>query len=262
MNVRAVLAAIGVLSAPLPALSTVVSYSFSGTVADEILQSGFLQHEGIVGDQSWLGQAVSGLITMDLGAAHQGLSTSTFNQYGKTQDFPDATWMNVEVHNPDGSTVQIPSGTPAPFPQAEGEDAYTHIQNGDLGIPGTGGAQDAWYAQRTRNNNVSYPQDQFSLSLRARGVSTLVDNVDYTSVHVDPSQADWDNVGRVSHFTAPGTGYSYSFMINSLQVASVTGGPVTPVPEPVDYLFWMVGGIGGMMAWRRRRGMGSMPVFA
>lgn len=257
-----VFAVASVLCAPLPALSTVVTFSFTGTIADQILQSGFLQSEPIAGDQSWLGQTVSGLISLDLGAAHQGLHTSTYNQYSKTQDFPDATWANVEVHNPDGSTIHIPSGVaPSPFPQAEGEDAYTEIQNGDLDFGGVStGAQDTWYMQRTRSNSVSYPQERFSLSLRDIGQSDLVDGVDYATVHVNPSLADWDNVGRVSYYQGAGNGYAYSFLVNSLQVASVTGGPVMPVPEPLDYLFWSAGGIAGLIAWRRRGGRSLLPL--
>jgi len=216
----------------------VVLFDFTGVISTSLLYSGVMQT--LVPStlpSSWIGQAVSGTVSIDLGAVPHGEFPEVgLSQVGKTPDFPYADWMQVTVHQPDGSTLVIPSGpAPVPYPTAESDDAYSQIGNSDA---------DSFYVQRTfSNGGSSYPQQFFSIDLSSNfGGQGLTDSADYRNVHVDPAQANWSNAGLVTKLGAAGVGYQYGF-----QVLSVTQS-VTAVPEPGTWLL-MAAGI-ALLVWR------------
>lgn len=230
-----------------PALADdVVLFDFTGVVSTSLLSSGTMQT--LVPSTlpaSWIGQALSGTISIDLGAVPQrefpeiGLS-----QVSKTADFPYTDWMQVTVHQPDGSTLVIPSGpAPDPYPTAESDDAYSQIQNSDV---------DSFYVQRTfSNGGNSYPQQFFSIDLSSNfGGLGLTDSADYRNVHFDVAQANWSNAGLVTKLAAEGVGYQYGFQVLSLNQS------VAAIPEPGSWLLMAVGSallIPGLLARRRER---------
>ena len=230
-----------------PARADVVLFDFTGVVSTSLLYSGTMQTlvpSTLPAD--WIGQSVSGTISIDLGVVPQtqypelGLS-----QASKTADFPYTDWMQVTVHQPDGSTLVIPSGAaPVPYPTAEGDDAYSQIQNS--------ADTDSFYVQRTfSNGGDSYPQQGFSIDLNSRfGGLGLTDSSDYRNVHFDVAQANWSNAGLVTKLGAAGVGYEYGFQVLSLNQS------VSAIPEPGTWLLMAVGSallIPGLLARRRER---------
>lgn len=213
-----------------PSHASLIAFDFSGTASPQILQSGFMQEFG-VSNPDWIGKRVSGTITMDIDATSITYYAPGFIQFGATQQHPGATWLNVTVNNPDGSTVTIPGAQlPNPFPTAEGEDAYALLSNNSM-------YGDGFYVQRTRNNSVSYPQQWFLFDLRsvsAQGLG-LTDSTDYANVNINPAAADWNNYGVVHSYTSAGEGFDYSFTIEA-----VTGRALA-VPEPASLSLELIG---------------------
>jgi len=210
----------------------VVLFDFTGVVSTSLLYSGMMQT--LVPSaipSSWIGQAVSGTVSIDLGAVPlREFPELGLSQASKTADFPFTDWMQVTVHQPDGSTIVIPSGpAPVPYPTAEGDDAYSQVQNS--------ADTDSFYVQRTfSNGGTSYPQQSFSIDLTSRaGGLGLTDSADYRSVHFDVAQANWSNAGLVTKLDGAGIGYQYGFQVLSLNQS------VAAIPEPSTWLLMAVG---------------------
>ena len=210
----------------------VVLFDFTGVVSTSLLYSGTMQT--LVPSTlpaSWIGQTVSGTIRMDLSAVPQRQFPELgMTQVGKTPEFPYTDWMQVTVHQPDGSTIVIPSGpAPVPYPTAEGDDAYSDIRNS--------ADADEFYVQRTFSNTATYPQQFFSIDLSSRiGGLGLTDSADYHNVDFDVAQANWSNAGLVTKLGAAGVGYEYGF-----QVLSLNQTVLAAIPEPATWLLTAVG---------------------
>jgi len=241
--VAALCASACIVSPPARA-SDVVVFDFTGVIRTSLLYSGVMQT--LVPStlpSSWIGQAVSGTVSIDLGVVPiTSYPDLGLNQAGKTAYFPYTDWMQVTVHQPDGSTIVIPSGpAPVPYPTMEGDDAYSQIQNS--------ATRDSFYVSRNfSNGGDSYPQQTFSIDLDSvSGGLGLTDSSDYRNVHFDPSQANRSNAGLVTKLDAAGIGYQYGF-----QVLSVNQSMVAAVPEPSTWLL-MAGGIVLLVSVSRAR---------
>ena len=215
-----------------PARADVVVFDFTGVISTSLLYSGFMQT--LVPStlpSSWIGQAVSGTVSIDLGVVPiTSYPELGLNQAGKTADFPYSDWMQVSVRQPDGSTIVIPSGpAPVPYPTMEGDDAYSQVQNS--------ATRDSFNVTRNfSNGGSSYPQQTFSIELDSvSGGLGLTDSSDYRNVHFDPLQANRSNAGIVTKLDAAGVGYQYGFQVLSLNQS------VAAVPEPSTWLLLSAG---------------------
>jgi hypothetical protein len=225
---------------------------------DSVLQSGIYQpappSSFLAG---WIGQPVSGSIRMDFTAREPRIiEAGEYSQASATFDQPDATWLSMTLHQPDGSTLVIPSGPvldmnvdPAFCPECN--DAYSHIANGWVPSWSPDDAPyDSFYAQRTLINGLEpYPRQQFQLQLRGVGAegNGLVDSIDYREARFDPRFANWDNHAYVDHYPSADHRATYAFTVLSLS------SQVAAVPEPSVY-FMAGAGVLVMFMARRRRG--------
>jgi hypothetical protein len=239
--VSALCAGVFVVS-PAQAEDDVVLFDFTGVISTSLLYSGMMQT--LVPStlpSSWIGQMVNGTVSIDLGE----VPTTDYPELGlrqasKTAYFPYTDWMQVTVHQPDGSTITIPSGpAPVPYPTMEGDDAYSQIQNS--------ATRDSFYVGRSfSNGGDSYPQQTFTIDLDSvSGGLGLTDSFDYRSVHFDPLQANRTNAGLVTKLDAAGVGYQYGF-----QVLTLNQSVAAAVPEPGTWLL-MAAGL-TLVAWRRK----------
>lgn len=219
-----------------------LTFQFTGTISDTILGSGIYQTV-FTSHPQWNGEQVSGTLTLDL----PELAASPFNgpgytQYGASQDFyPRADWMSFSMTNPDGTILDISDSIPiTPAPEAEGDDAYTHLAHQSYLY-----GDSSFYAQRTYNNFVPYPRNHAALSLRAIGENAawLTSSADYNDVIIKPEFANLENYGYVYQLNDLGIGHEYSFRIESLERIS------TEVPEPSLLLIFISGLL--LLQWKR-----------
>jgi hypothetical protein len=209
-----------------------ITFEFTGTISDTVLISR-MEQTLFTTHSDWNGQQVSGTLTMDLPElAASPYNNPSYSQYAKSRSvYPYADWMSFYVRNPDGSVLGFSNSEPVtPAPEDEGDDAYT-----SLGHQYANGSR--FYAQRTYNNLLTYPQKHASLSLWADGVNAdwLTSNADYSDVIVKPEFANIDNYGSVYHYTDLGIGHQYYFRINSLSRIQ------TAVPEPGIFVLLCLG---------------------
>lgn len=217
--------------ATLMLLSTVTVSSWALPLIFEF--AGTIRETSFTTHPEWIGQNVTGTLTMDLPEL-AGYTSPRFSQYGKSNDtYPYANWMSFMVRNPDGTLLDISDSEPViPAPEAEGDDAHTYLAHqsylyGDSGF----------YAQRTYNNYLTYPRKHAALSLRAVGEDALwlTSSADYNDVVIKPEFASHTNYGHVNHYTDSGIGHEYSFRIDSLKRIQAS------VPEPSIWLLFVTG---------------------
>jgi len=230
------------LTAPSWALPLV--FEFTGTISDTVLIS-HIDQTLYTTHPEWNGQQVTGSLTMDLSkAAASPFNGPGYSQYSKNDhSHPDADWISFLVNNPDGSLLNISDYEPVtPAPEAEGNDAYTHLAHNSYLNDSSG-----FYAQRTYNNSLTYPQKHASLWLDAIGDNAewLTSSADYNDVIIKPEFANWNNYGYVFYYTDPGIGYEYTFTIDSLKRMDAA------VPEPSTWLLMAVALL--MLYWRRHK---------
>lgn len=209
------------ISRPTGALP--ITFEFTGAINVPILSSGIWVAPYSTTHPEWAENLVSGSVTFHLDEVVPIQTSNSNTQYSATSPDPYAGWMTFTVKQPDGTILDIPgSAAPIPTPGAEGNDAYTHIAHLYNPIQDTG-----FYAQRTLNNWLTYPQQHMSLALRStgEGAESLTSSADYNDVIIQPEYANTDNIGYVYYYTAPTEGYEYTFRIDSLN-------RVTDVPEP------------------------------
>jgi hypothetical protein len=161
----------------------------------------------------------------------------------------------VTVHQPDGSTLVIPSGPVLDIKLPPGfcgecDDAYSEITNGWVGQDPSAPPQDAFYVQRTLINGLEpFPRQQFMMGLYGSGAqgAGLVDSVDYRQANFDPSFANTTNYGFVDHFPTAGQHLNYAFTVLTLD------SQVTSVSEPGVLALGSAGVLVLLLAKRRRR---------
>lgn len=223
------------LAVTLPASSWALplTFEFSGTISDTVLISGFDQTL-FTTHPEWNGLTVRGTLTMDFQdlptSPHTGLG---YTQHSQTEDYPHANWMSFLIESPDGSFLDVSDSEPVfPAPWLIGDDAYTELAHLSYLYSDSG-----FYAQRSYNNQLTYPRKHAALSLRSIGDSAnlLTSSANYNDVVVRPEFADYENYGYVYHYTELGIGHEYSFKIDSLKRT------LANVPEPSTWWLFISG---------------------
>ena len=223
-------------------LAIPLTYQFTGTISDTVFGSRMYQTLFTTHPQ-WNGRQVTGTLTMDLpelGASpYNGPGYSQYSKYGDV--YPYSDWMSFSVTNPDGSVLDISDSIPiTPAPEAEGDDAYTHLAHQSYLY-----GDSSFYAQRTYDL-PPYPRNHASLSLRADGENALwlTSSANYNDVIIKPEFANIDNHGYVWQLNDVGIGHEYYFRIDSLERISAD------VPEPSILLIFISGLL--LILWKRK----------
>lgn len=237
------------------ARADVLTLDFTGRIDSTVLQSGTQQTFATQFPSSWIGQTVTGTIRMDFGIMEPRLlETDRYSQVSKTFVEPYSHWLTVTVHQPDGSTLVIPSGPVLDIQLPPGfcgecDDAYSEIMNGRRpGNDPSQPAQDGFYVQRTLINGIEpLPRQQFMMGLYGTGPAGagLVDSVDYRQFDIDPSFATVTNYGFVDHYPSAGEHLNYAFTVLSVDTQ------IAAVPEPGVFVLAGVGGLVLLLARRR-----------
>lgn len=224
-----------------------VSYSFSGTVNEQYLVSGVLAPNVFLTNPEWIGDSISGTLTINLAAAPEpNVQTGFYGAGGTTTP----SWLRISVTNPDGSSFVSDS-----FASVSQFAAFRlQIYPGDPVTPPYNE-----FVTNTAQNLIAGGGNSAELNLTSRSSpSALIDSANPSSVNVDVSQANFNNYGRISSFpsTAPGDGYDYFFTVNSLTrdvVVPPPPPPVSAIPEPQTYALMLAGLAMCAFVVRRRR---------
>ncbi|MES2676089.1 MAG: hypothetical protein V4660_17755 [Pseudomonadota bacterium] len=226
-----------------PTWALPLTFEFTGIINVPILSNGTWGDPTYTTHPEWTGNPVKGSVTFRLDEA----SPSWFNNTNFSQYSGEYTgWMAFNVIQPDGTILDIPgSAAPIPTPILEGNDAYTDLSY--LRDEWNEGPSSRFYAQRTLDNKLTYPQLNMSLELTSLGesVALLTSSANYNDVIIQPQFANHSNGGYVYYYTAPNEGYEYTFKIDSLN-------RVTDVSEPKGLTLILLA-IGSLAIARLRR---------
>lgn len=229
------------LTISIPGWAMPIMFEFTGTVSDSVLIS--RRYQTIYTNvPEWSGLQVTGSVVMELPELAASPNNSPSHSiYGQREEFPYADWMTFRLTHPDGSLFEVPGSTPAtPVPEGIGNDAYTQLSH----LSYINGAS-SFYATRSYNNSLTYPQKSISISLTAVGgnANWLTNNADFYNVEVNPEFANFENYGSVSDYSGLGVGHKYTFTIDSLKRVNAR------VPEPSLWLLALTGLL--LIGWRR-----------
>ncbi|MES2826329.1 MAG: hypothetical protein V4732_22235 [Pseudomonadota bacterium] len=242
---RIVYACVFLLLISRPSWALPITFEFTGTINVPILSNGIWIEPTYTTHPEWSGNLVRGSVVFRLDEASPSwLNNTNFSQY--SGEYPG--WMTFNITQPDSTILDIPgSAAPIPTPILEGNDAYADLHY--LWEPWYENPYSRFYAQRTLDNKLTYPQLSMSLELSSLGESaaSLISSANYNEVMIQPQFANHGNIGYVSYYTAPNEGYEYTFRIDSLN-------RVTDVPEPKGLTLILLAI--GIYAIARLRGVG------
>lgn len=223
-----------------------VSYSFTGTITEQILAGGSLVSNKLFNTPAELiGETISGQLFLDFALAPAPTVQPGYYQLTST----DSVWQKITVVNPNSSVFASDAFASENYFSSFILSKFAGDENFQ--------AFDSFRASSTTSTgNLTH---SFELALDARGPSplpSLFSAADPRTVTFALGQANENNYGRVTGFDG-GIGYTYAFTFDSF-VRDVVAPPapppppvMTPVPEPQTYAL-MLAGL-AMCAWVIRR---------